>query len=482
MQAVFRADASAAIGGGHVARCATLGAALSAHGWRCTLAAAAPVPATGMTALALPARADEEVPALKAALPDGCDLLVVDHYGRDAAFEAACRSWARRILALDDAPARRHDCDLLLDPAPGRAAALYAPLVPAACRILAGPAWAPLRANFAQRRPRPMPHGARLCIGFGATDPTNATQAALDAVARAGITAQVDVILGPDAPHLDAIRRLVTGLPAVRLHVGPPDVATILHGATLAIGAGGVSALERCALGVPSLIVPVAANQNDTAAGLAQAGAAIVTDGAPADLAAALASLWPDTARRQAMRSAALALCDSLGASRVAAAVSPTLARDGRPVALRPAGPDDAAAVLAWRSHPDVRRWSRNADAPDPAAHARWFAARRVDPGCFLQLVEHGGEAAGVVRLDAAEDYAATAAFEVSIMIDPSRQRLGLGAAALALAAHAVPWAELRAEVLPGNRISRALFAAAGYAPRGAGWYVRQPMHRATQP
>src|SRR3546814_18310398 len=40
-----------------------------------------------------------------AALTQGpADLLVVDHYGRDAAYETACRQACRRILAIDDAP------------------------------------------------------------------------------------------------------------------------------------------------------------------------------------------------------------------------------------------------------------------------------------------------------------------------------------------------------------------------------------------
>src|SRR3546814_7838550 len=66
-----------------------------------------------------------------AALTQGpADLLVVDHYGRDAAYETACRQACRRILAIDDAPGRRHDCDILLDPTPGRSAADYAGLIP----------------------------------------------------------------------------------------------------------------------------------------------------------------------------------------------------------------------------------------------------------------------------------------------------------------------------------------------------------------
>ena len=46
--------------------------------------------------------------------PDGVPLLVVDHYGRGAAFEHGCRPWAATILAIDDLADRRHCVDLLV--------------------------------------------------------------------------------------------------------------------------------------------------------------------------------------------------------------------------------------------------------------------------------------------------------------------------------------------------------------------------------
>ena len=55
----------------------------------------------------------------------------------------------------------------------------------------------------------------------------------------------------------------------------------------------------------------------------------------------------------------------------------------------------------------------------------------------------------------------------------------GAGGAALDLGRRLVPWAELRAVVLPGNVASHALFRAAGYTPVG-GIYVNAPApHRA---
>ena len=142
-QAVFRADASPEIGGGHVMRCLALAEALEATGgWRCGFAtrpeSGAMVPSIrtlGCDPLELVGPAGDEPQALAGGWPGGCDLLVVDHHRREARFERACRPWARRIMVIDDLADRHHDCDLLLDQTAGRQASDYAASTRASCRI-----------------------------------------------------------------------------------------------------------------------------------------------------------------------------------------------------------------------------------------------------------------------------------------------------------------------------------------------------------
>ena len=63
---------------------------------------------------------DDEASSLAQRWPDGVALLVVDHYGRDAAFENKCRPWATSILVIDDLADRRHRADFLMDQTCGR--------------------------------------------------------------------------------------------------------------------------------------------------------------------------------------------------------------------------------------------------------------------------------------------------------------------------------------------------------------------------
>jgi UDP-2,4-diacetamido-2,4,6-trideoxy-beta-L-altropyranose hydrolase len=491
---VFRADASTAIGGGHVSRCLALAEALTAGGARCVLATGPEtrtvvrhLEAFDGEPIELPAGADgtTEAATLAHRFPDGVDWLVVDHYGRDASFERLCRPWARRILSIDDLADRPHDCDVLLDQTSAGRAEAYRPLVPADCRLLLGPAFAPLRRQFREyRRRRARPDAAairRVFVSFGAVDTRDLSSTALSALADAGFGVPVDVVIGRTAPHRQSVERLAAGVPfPVTVHSDVDDMAGLMAAADLAIGAAGVTSWERCALGLPAIVVVVADNQRLVAAELGDRGAAQVLgeadDVSTADIAEALRALAAALHRRQAMARAASAICDGLGAERVRAALSPPIRAAGdRPVELRPATLEDADLLLRWQANPNTRRFARNPAAPDAATHEAWLRARLADPDCLLNIAMLDGTPTGALRLD--RDSAADGAegWEISIYVDPAHYRKGIAKAALALARRLLPDAVFLADVLPDNAASHALFTGAGYARAGARYEQRPP-------
>ena len=65
--------------------------------------------------------------------------------------------------------------------------------------------------------------------------------------------------------------------------------------------------------------------------------------------------------------------------------------------------------------------------------------------------------------------------FEVSILVDPGKYRLGLGGAALSLLSQWRPASTIRAFVRQANDASKALFQAAGYVEDGQEWYILKP-------
>lgn len=334
MKVLIRADASAVIGIGHVARCLTLAQQLVARGATVAFACRelpghqlARIVAEGHEVFALPADADDETAALSAVLPSGelFDWVIVDHYGLDARWEGEARRWGRRIMAIDDLADRTHDCDLLLDQNFTASAALYQSLIPPACEVLAGPRYALLRPAFRQGRATDADTARRVLVSFGGFDQAGMTLRALQALM--GIDqVRVQCIAGQASADLPALQALVSQRPDWELLGFVDDLPQRMASAMLFVGAGGGTTWERAALGLPSLCVSVADNQVGNAEALAQSGVHLYPGAAEQvsveSLARSISLLLDDTSLRGQFAARSRELVDGLGAPRVAAALT----------------------------------------------------------------------------------------------------------------------------------------------------------------
>ena len=357
MKVAIRADASAQIGTGHLMRCLTLADALAGLGaetiFLCAPASASwryLVEARGHRCLALalemavrPALEDStqapldhsawlpwgqtaDAAAVRAALSTDVDWMVVDHYALDARWERAVRPRAARLLAIDDLADRRHDCDVLLDHNPQvPCGERYADLLPAGAVRLIGPHYALLRPEFA--RVRRAPFGGpvrRINVFMGGADAAGATALVLDALAGPDLAdLPVDVMTGGASPQLSTILDRARWRGNTTVHVDTPEVASLLAAADLAIGAGGVAALERCCLGLASVTVSVAVNQDPALAELARVGA-VLHAGRLEDIDASIlrhltARLVADEVQRRTIATKAASVADGQGVTQVLA-------------------------------------------------------------------------------------------------------------------------------------------------------------------
>jgi UDP-2,4-diacetamido-2,4,6-trideoxy-beta-L-altropyranose hydrolase len=295
MRIAIRADASIALGSGHVMRCLALADALRERGAKVAFLSrelpghlCALVEHRGFDVMRLPARDtppawERDVADSAAALQsrDGAvDWLVADHYLLDARWEGAMRRMAKQVMVLDDMANRPHDANLLLDQnladdMEDRYRAHVAP----SCRQLLGPRWALLRREFSQARAAMRMRDGRLqriLLFFGGSDPTDETSKALRGVAvlaQAGI--RIDVVVGSSNPRRDEVARLAAGIPNIFYYCQTEDMAALMVQADLAIGAGGSVSWERCCLGLPALAVILAENQRPQTEALARYGAQI---------------------------------------------------------------------------------------------------------------------------------------------------------------------------------------------------------------
>ncbi len=341
-------------------RCLTLATALAARGAECVFLCRwhdghllDVIAQYGHTALALPERAEpetsegagdpahvgwlgtswevdaqESLNALAGVFGNGqVDWLVVDHYALDARWEKMLRSACEHLMVIDDLADRSHDCDLLLDQNLGRAPEDYAGLIPAGATTLLGPQYALLRPEFAALRPESLARRAepvlrRLLVTLGGVDKDDITTRVLDALDSAELPDDltITVVMGPHAPWLTQVRDRASAmrLPTEVL-VGVSDMARLMAESDLSIGAGGSTTWERCALGLPSIQVVLAANQVEITEAVVQAGAAVFGDVAslPTTV-ASIANLDGLSGRLTEMSHNAAAITDGHGAEKVA--------------------------------------------------------------------------------------------------------------------------------------------------------------------
>jgi spore coat polysaccharide biosynthesis predicted glycosyltransferase SpsG len=105
----------------------------------------------------------------------------------------------------------------------------------------------------------------------------------------------------------------------VEVAVDVRDMPERMHAADLALGGAGVTAWERCALGLPSIVVVLAENQRSGARALADAGGALLVESV-ADIAHALPACLErlrEPAQLAQMSAAASRVTDGLGVERV---------------------------------------------------------------------------------------------------------------------------------------------------------------------
>lgn len=349
MRVLIRADASVTIGSGHIARCLTLAHALKKTGADVRFACRAltghsleRLTDQGFVTYALPARygADEDQD-IEAALPWQADVsalgeqlhdqprfdwLIVDHYGLDARWEQAARGFAARIMAIDDLANRPHAVELLLDQN-FSAQVLdqpYARCVGPECQTFLGPRFALLRDEFQCEPIAIKLRVERVLVNFGGFDAAGQVFATLQAL-EGFDELQVDFVAGLHNPHWQAMSELAASRPDWRLHTLTGDFFALMQAADLFIGAGGGTTWERAALGLPTICISVANNQQLNAQLLAEAGVHLYLGPHvqldTLQLRDAIARVIGDAALRRAFAQASRRLVDGRGAKRIAEAL-----------------------------------------------------------------------------------------------------------------------------------------------------------------
>lgn len=352
MKIIFRTDSSSQIGSGHVMRCLTLADALSARGAACLFVCReheghlmGNIRSRGHAVHALPENHQENSSSsnlahsswLGAGLTNDAhemrylighkrfDWLIVDHYAVDYRWEQIVRPACKYLMVIDDLADRAHSCDLLLDQNCGRSHADYASQVRSTCVKLIGPKFALINPVYRKRRTQIRYRSGeikRALIYFGGgSDSAKLVPIAMRAFEAPELRhIELDIVAGPNCSDLDELNAAAVVRGRVLIHTQLPDLSELIATADLAIGAAGATTWERCCLGLPSVLVVCAQNQNIIGEAMNALGAAIVlhpNENLTANIRNCVVNLMADTPKYLAMSDRSKAICDGLGVRRI---------------------------------------------------------------------------------------------------------------------------------------------------------------------
>jgi UDP-2,4-diacetamido-2,4,6-trideoxy-beta-L-altropyranose hydrolase len=295
MKIVFRVDSSLVIGLGHVMRCLTLAQALKENGVNVEFICRkhegnliCKIRSSGFVVHELEMYKEIKVDTRLAHSPwlgatqqqdaNDCidifkpgkiDWLIVDHYALDDQWQKRLNPYYEKLMVIDDLADRKHQCDVLLDQNFGRSYQDYKDLVPTSTKLIMGSEYALLRPEFEKYRryslnSRKDEKFKKLLVNMGGADPDNITGKVIDRlqVAKLPKDVEITIVMGKTAPHLTRVITSVNKLPyKSEVKVDVNNMAELMANADIAIGASGATTWERCCLGLPTIQLITAYNQ-----------------------------------------------------------------------------------------------------------------------------------------------------------------------------------------------------------------------------
>lgn len=335
---LIRADASVAIGTGHVMRCLALAQAWQDAGGQAVFAMAE---VTEALQSRLAAESCEVVVVSHAAgsLEDArqsiavaaeraCSWIAVDGYRFTAEYQHALKEPGLSVLFLDDyGHAQRYLADCVLNQNVSARAELYANREPQT-RLLLGTKYCLLRREFNAWREWKREISAvcrHVLVMMGGSDAENLTTRALEALAAAGPgDLATTVVVGGSNPHFQELCTLAAKSGRITVQRDVSNLGKLMAAADVCISAAGATCWELCLLGLPSLLIDVAPNQTEQAKQLDRQGCAIHAGDrtvSAREIATQLQRVVSSHQLRQSLSLRSQELVDGYGAQRVVSAL-----------------------------------------------------------------------------------------------------------------------------------------------------------------
>jgi UDP-2,4-diacetamido-2,4,6-trideoxy-beta-L-altropyranose hydrolase len=414
---------------------------------------------------------------------NSAQIVVVDNYGLGKAWEQRLYNYVNNVLVIDDLANREHSCNALIDHNVGRKVEDYEKLVNREAALLIGPEYALLRDEFICHRKKysEVIEGAnkytpedelKILISMGGVDSNNVTGRVVAILNKMTFDKKISlsILIGQNFPHeIDVLQKLKDSPHKFIIEKEVRNLANFVKEHSIAIGGAGISALERCSLGVPSVLVVLAENQAPGAMAMEKIGAAIAVrqlENLERDLPHAIKKIL-DIESRESMRTKSMSLVDCRGLNRVM-----DLFWTDHPgaVTARQLKFDDIDMVYKWANDVTVRKNSIHQEPISYEEHKKWIKKYLESDNTQhkLFIMNHKNNAIGLVRLDLSP---AINSWRISYLV--AEEFRGKGLSKLALKSALVKFTNKQlvttnfyAEVKRDNIYSQKTFSSIGFSKK----------------
>ena len=255
------------------------------------------------------------------------DIAVIDHYRVDVKYQRKLYESGVPWLQFDNCTQQALWADWVLNPRLDAKTYDYSSLRQRdKTQFLLGPSYAFLRREFSQwhNRAEFNKQVKKILMTFGGGDDKGATVFCLEAIKNIDPAIECVVLATTFNPRLgDIINWKETNNKVnVKVLIDEEEIARWMSCMDMAITAGGTTAFEIAAMGLPSLIIQIAENQRGNAIAFNDENAALflgaIEDMSPSYLEGQVARLVGNPQLRRSMSETGKALIDCFGAKRVA--------------------------------------------------------------------------------------------------------------------------------------------------------------------
>jgi UDP-2,4-diacetamido-2,4,6-trideoxy-beta-L-altropyranose hydrolase len=253
--------------------------------------------------------------------------ILVDHYGLSNEWEESVKEVCPGICSIDDLQ-RDHSAELVVDPTLPFSSS--SPTKPGQV-ILQGPRYAMLREEYrfyhCQERDSSGPQ--KVFVYFGGSDLQDLTCSTVKAFCEDDLkSVRLVVGTGPNFLHRRRLEELAEKRPATTILDSRDHLADVMATSTLAIGAAGGTTWERACLGLPTIAVSLAENQQKILRSLEEKGILMACREQGEDRAGRLAEMYrelkSDPKKLQAMSEKGRELVDGMGVARIVEKLLPS--------------------------------------------------------------------------------------------------------------------------------------------------------------